>query len=101
MTDRKAQLGNVAFGGNWLEEILITEELQNVLHIVEMAAQDCADRDVQTEEFLEAMLYVRKNIEKGPMLTGAMFKALVNPDQEQRRHLALDVARMVRLWAGL
>ena len=88
MMERKDQLRNVAFGGNWSEEILIVDELRRVLALVEASAADCADRDVATEEFLSAMLYVRKNIEKGPMLTGAFFKAL-------------RVAKMIRGWAGL
>ncbi|MHC0055449.1 hypothetical protein [Actibacterium sp. D379-3] len=101
MAERKDQLRNVAFGGNWSEEILIVGELRQVLALVETAAADCADRDVETEEFLSAMLYVRKNIEKGPMLTGAFFKALRIENQSLRRAEALRVAKMIRGWAGL
>ena len=47
------------------------------------------------------MLYVRKKIEKGPMLTGAFFKALRIENQNLRRAEALRVAKMIRGWAGL
>ena len=101
MVERKDQLRNVAFGGNWSEEILIVGELRQVLALVEAAAADCAERDVETEEFLAAMLCVRKNIEKGPMLTSAFFKALRIENQSLRRAEALRVAKMIRGWAGL
>jgi hypothetical protein len=41
MAERKDQLRNVAFGGNWSEEILIVGELRQVLALVETAAADC------------------------------------------------------------
>lgn len=101
MAERKDQLRNVAFGGNWSEEILIVDELRQVLDLVDSAAEDCADRDVEDEEFLAAMLYVHKNIEKGPMLCEAFFKGLRCQDQVLRRAETRRVAKMIRGWAGL
>lgn len=101
MAKCKDHLRKVAFGGDWSEEILIVGELRRVLQLVETAAADCADRDVEDEEFLAAMLYVRKNIEKGPMLCGAFFKALRTENQSLRRAEALRVAKMIRGWAGM
>lgn len=101
MAERKDHLRNVAFGGNWSEEILIVDELRRVLGVIDAAAAECAERDVESEEFLSAMLYVRKNIEKGPMLCGAFFKALRIENQSLRRAEALRVAAMIRGWAGL
>ena len=101
MVERKDQLGNVAFGGNWSEEILTNERLASVLDCVEAAAVECADRDVEDEEFLAAMLYVRKEIEKGPMLCGAFFKALRTENPGLRQVEAVRVAKMIRGWAGM
>lgn len=101
MVERKDQLGNVAFGGNWSEEILVVEELREVVALVETAAAECGDRDVEDEAFLAAMLYVRKNVEKGPMLCTAFFKALRQENQSLRRSEAVRVARMIRTWAGM
>ena len=40
MVERKDQLRNVAFGGNWSEEILVVDELNRVLGTVEKAAHE-------------------------------------------------------------
>lgn len=101
MATRKQQLGNVAFGGAWSEEIQTVGELCDVLSVIEAAAAECADKDVEDEAFLAAMLFVRKNIEKGPMLSSAMFKALRTENQAIRRSEALRITRMIRTWAGL
>ena len=101
MTDRKSQLGNVAFGGNWSEEILFNEELNRVLDIIESAAIHCTERDVRGEEFLAAMLYVRKNIKSGPVHCKVMFEALRQENQGLRQQGALKAAQRIRTWAGM
>ncbi|MEN8951974.1 MULTISPECIES: hypothetical protein [Planktotalea] len=101
MAERKDHLRNVAFGGDWSEEILVVDELRRVLGLVETAAAECAVRDVESEELLAALLYVRQNIEKGPMLCGAFFKALRIENQTLRKSEATRVAKMIREWAGL
>lgn len=101
MVKKKNQLGNVAFGGNWSEEILVNEELRSILDVIDKAVEDCAERDVEDETLLQAMLYVRKNVEKGPMLCAAFFKAVRNENQGFRQEGVRDVANMIKLWAGL
>ncbi len=99
--DKRKQLGNVAFGGNWSEEILILDELRSVLSVVDQAVEDCMDRDVEDEELHRAMLYVRKNVEKGPMLCEAFFKAIRIKNQSLRQEQLKNVGKMIRTWAGL
>ncbi len=53
--DKKKQLGNVAFGGNWSEEILILDELRSILGVIDKAIDDCMDRDVEDEDLHQAM----------------------------------------------
>jgi len=100
MAERKQQMGNVAFGGNWSEEILYREELRVILDVIDRAAFECGDRDVEDEELLSAMLYVRKNIEKGPMLSGAFFKALRLHDRQHRLAEVQRVVGLIHNWAG-
>jgi len=99
--DKKKQLGNVAFGGNWSEEILILDELRSILEVIDKAIDECMDRDVEDEDLHQAMLYVRKNVEKGPMLCVAFFKALKIENQCLRQERLQEVGNMVRLWAGV
>lgn len=101
MVEHKKKMGNVAFGGGWSEEILIVDELTKVLSIIDDAAENCADRDVENEELLAAMLYVRKNIEKGPMLSASYFKGLRITNQSLRKTEVKRVAGMIRSWAGM
>jgi hypothetical protein len=100
MVERKEQFKNVAFGGNWSEEILVNEELSSILGIIDMAANKCREKDVEDEALLNAMLYVRKNVEKGPMLCAAFFKALRIQDQNLRYNEVNRVNLMIRTWAG-
>jgi hypothetical protein len=99
--DKKKQLSNVAFGGNWSEQILVNDELQAVLDVIQNAVADCMDRDVEDEALLNAMLYVRKNVEKGPMLCAAFFKAIRIQNQALRYDEVSNVEQMIRLWAGV
>jgi hypothetical protein len=98
---KKKQLSNVAFGGNWSEQILVNDELRAVLDVIRMAVADCMDRDVEDEPLLNAMLYVRKNVEKGPMLCAAFFKAIRIQNQVLRYDEVCNVEQMIRLWAGV
>ena len=99
--DKKKQLGNVAFGGNWSEEILILDELRSILGVIDKAIDDCMDRDVEDEDLHQAMLYVRKNVEKGPMLCVAFFKALKIENQSLRQERLQEVGNMIKMWTGV
>ena len=99
--EKKKQLRNVAFGGNWSEEILVKDELRIVLGVIEQAVTNCSTRDVEDEALLNAMLYVRKNVEKGPMLCAAFFKAIRIENQGLRYTEACKVEYMIRMWAGV
>ncbi|MCD9147934.1 hypothetical protein [Pseudophaeobacter flagellatus] len=100
MTDIKKQLSNVAFGGSWSEEILSTASLKAALHVINQAAEECAERDVATEELEEALGYIRAKIGKGSELAGQFSKAIRDPDQVMRKQGALRVAKSITRWAG-
>lgn len=99
--EKKNQLRNVAFGGNWSEDILVKDELNVMLEVIEQAVTNCSTRDVEDEALLNAMLYVRKNVEKGPMLCAAFFKAIRIENQGMRYTEACKVEYMIRMWAGV
>ena len=99
--DKKNQLSNVAFGGNWSEQLLIEHELGENLTVIESAISECTERDVEDEALLNAMLYVRKNIEKGPMLCEAFFKAIRIENPSLRQQELERVGRMIWDWSGV
>ena len=98
--DKKTQLANVAFGGNWSEQLLRDDELHQVLDVIATAVTQSLDRDVEDEALLNAMLYIRKNVEKGPLLCAAFFKALRIENQGLRYDKLCKVEYMIRTWAG-
>lgn len=99
--EKKKQLSNVAFGGNWSEEILVIDELRATLSVIDKAVDECMDRDVEDEELHQAMLYVRQNVEKGAMLCSAFFKALKIQDQVSRQVELQRVVQLIWAWSGL
>jgi hypothetical protein len=99
--EKKKQLSNVAFGGNWSEEILVNDELEAVLNVIAQAVTHCANRDVEDEALLNAMLYIRKNVEKGPMLCTAFFKAIRIENQGLRQAESCKAEYLIRQWAGV
>lgn len=101
MVERKKQLGNVAFGGNWSEEILIVGELKLVLAVIEGAVAESPDRDVFDADLRVALEYVSANIEKGPMLVEAFMKGLRTENQGIRHAELHRVYEMIHNWAGL
>jgi len=101
MVERKKQLGNVAFGGNWSEEILIVGELKLVLAVIEGAVAESIDRDVFDADLRAALEYVCAKIEKGPMLVEAFKKGLRIENQGMRHTELHRVYQMIHNWAGL
>ncbi len=101
MMDFKTQLSNVAFGGAWSEALVAQDELQNIMDVLQRAADDCAERDVNDRDFLHALRYVRAEIEKGPMLVEGLQKALLEPHPALRAQAVQRYVAMIREWAGL
>lgn len=91
----------MAFDGNWSEEILILDELHSILSVIDKAVEECTERDVESEDLHQAMLYVRMNVEKGPMLCEGFFKALKIENQCLRQERLQEVGNMIIMWAGV
>ncbi|MCW8842181.1 MAG: hypothetical protein OQK00_02075 [Rhodobacteraceae bacterium] len=96
----KSKLGNVSFGGNWSEDILVSDRMDAALDFLDCAARECSDRDVRGEEMDAALAYVAENIEKGAMLATALRHALEQAEPWQRQNGALHVVGMLRRMSG-
>jgi hypothetical protein len=100
MVERKKHLSNVAFGGAWSEEISARDEVQAVLEVLTRAAAECGERDVRDAALADALCYVYREVEKGPMLVAGFQKALLEPLPDMREaHVKRYVAMIVN-WAG-
>lgn len=99
--DYESKMSNIAFGGNWSEELVFTRQLQEVLYDLEWAVEHCTERDVNTEAVQDSLRYVSAQIEKGPMLVDAFQRAMqidIPPIRRDRMAKALD---RIRTWAGI
>ncbi|WP_339713347.1 hypothetical protein [uncultured Sneathiella sp.] len=100
MTEKKKQLGNVSFGGNWSEQLVDIDRLKRMLSVIERAARDCASRDVRSRPLEKALEEISLTIEKGPQLTRRFMRALAEPNPGLRHMEASRVARIIRRSVG-
>ena len=89
---------NVAFGGNWSEELVSLNEYECALAVLQHAIDVCAEEDPRGPELEEALIYLAQRIEKGAGLTQRFRKALTIPHQEQRVHEASQALRLIKNW---
>ena len=100
MVERKKQLSNVAFGGNWSEELVDQDRLRSILLVIERAARDCSERDVRGSQLDRALKEIEIMIEKGPQLAGRFRRILTEPHPTVRQQEAQRIARMICRAAG-
>lgn len=98
--DIKSKLGNVSFGGNWSEELLTLNEICAMLDIIDLAAEECVERDVNGDELEVAMQFTYAQVEKGPMLVEALRKALSIREPGLRQEEAMRIADYIRRFSG-
>jgi hypothetical protein len=98
--ERKKQLGNVAFGGNWSEELIDADRLKRIMSVIERAARDCARRDVRSQELEKALNEISLVIEKGSQLTKRFMRALAEPNPGLRHMETNRVVRIIRRSTG-
>jgi hypothetical protein len=100
MTERKKQLSNVAFGGNWSEDLVDIDRLNRILSVIERAARDCASQDVRSRQLEKALDEISQTIEKGPQLARRFMRALAELNPSLRHMEASKVARIIRRSVG-
>ena len=101
MVERKKHLSNVAFGGAWSEQIIEQDALNDVMSVLQKACDECANRDVNDRALIDALRYVRGNVEKGPMLVEGFQKALLEPNPNIRQERVKRYIKMIFNWAGM
>ncbi len=98
MATFKEKMRNVAFGGNWSEELVSLNERDCALAVLQRAVDICTEEDPRGLELEEALSYLAERVEKGASLTQRFKKALIIPHQEQRAREAAETLRLIRNW---
>ena len=88
--ERKKQLSNVAFGGDWSEAILVREAVGEAVATLQGAVDACQDEDIRTGETRAALAYLTKRVARGAMLERAFWKAAAIADPALR---GMELAR--------
>jgi len=82
--DRKRQLSNVAFGGEWSEAIPIQEVIQEALDVLRMAVARCDEENPLTEEVHAALERLAQRVVRGSLIKAAFLEAAVIADPSLR-----------------
>lgn len=99
--ERRQQLRNVAFGGDWSEQIPIREDLRAALDTLEMAVLASADEDPCEGAILTAVDALCRGVAKGDRMARSWREASAIHDQGLR-YAALDrVFKNIRSGVGL
>ena len=93
--EREQQLKNVAFGGDWSDQILVRERVQGALALLGGAVDDCAEVDAARAEVLVALQFLCGRIARGELMEASWRKAAAVFHQEERhRQLAIVLGRI-------
>lgn len=84
--DRREQLANVAFGGNWSEEIEPAERREAALATLREAVAGAAEADPRTPEALAALALITRDHPKAALLAARFAKAAAIPEPGHRLH---------------
>lgn len=98
--DRKSQLANVAFGGDWAEQIIPRETAQSAIEALERAVRGCRYEDYRNDAVRDALEVVRVK-PKGDLLASRFWKALSNRNPALREQEAGDALRLIRSAIGV
>lgn len=98
--DRQGQMANVAFGGEWSEQIAPQEAMLEALDLLESAATRTGEEDLRADRALAAALdLATARHPKGEMLRHAWSRALDIPLPGVRAQEIARVASAIIVWA--
>lgn len=100
--DRKGQLGNVAFGGAWSEQIPRKERIAQCVEIIQQAPGRAEEEDLrQDEELALAIDYIGKNHPKGHEIKRSWTRALGLESPALRQSELHRLARVMTAWTPI
>jgi len=99
--ERKRQLSNVAFGGDWSEKIAGNEALIEAMAVLERAIDRTEDEDLRADAVtLQAIALVTAKVQKGGDMAQAWAKALTLPHPALRQAELGRITRLIRAALG-
>ena len=98
--ERKDQLKNVAFGGDWSEQIVVRERVAACLATAERAVRESHVLDPCREDVLAAIGFLCSRIARGGIIAESWSKAGGIADQGLRRRALEQAMKNIRSGIG-
>lgn len=98
--ERKRQLANVAFGGDWSEAIVPRERLQAAMQTLRLAVRYCREVDPRTAEVNDALVLIRR-MTRGDILAEAFLKAAGIENMDVRHSELQRVLKIIASAVGV
>lgn len=99
--DKKKQLKNIAFGGDWSEKTLADHEKEVFLDKLRKTYQKSMTGELKDKELQEILIYIRKNVEKGNLLAKSFEEKIKIKNSHQRKTELLKVINIIKLWLAI
>lgn len=94
----KKKISNVAFGGNWSEELITEYEILESLASLQWAVDNCRKREVNTPKVNAALIHLTKDLEKGKILSDRFKRGHLIIDQNSREAHFRECFRLIKVW---
>jgi hypothetical protein len=99
--ERKKQLGNVAFGGDWSEQILTRERTQQAFSVLLQAVEDAADEDAGRDDVVAEVEYLCSRIARGELMLKSWQASARQFNQVERKKALARVLQTIRSGVGV
>ncbi|MDG2187288.1 MAG: hypothetical protein P8K09_03395 [Hyphomicrobiales bacterium] len=96
--DKKKQLKNVSFGGDWSEKILNDYERDIFIQKLKNIYQSCLINEFPEDDLEEVFYYIKNNIEKGDIFAQSFKDKLKIKDPYQRQTELLRTINNIKKW---
>tara|TARA_S200000501_G_scaffold338996_1_gene346247 strand:- start:58 stop:360 length:303 start_codon:yes stop_codon:yes gene_type:complete len=96
--DKKKQLKNISFGGDWSEKILNDHEKHIFIKRLKYIYESSFINEIPKSDLEETFFYIKNNIEKGDIFIQSFKDKLKIKDPYQRRSELLRTINNLMRW---
>tara|TARA_B100000900_G_C20248267_1_gene580867 strand:- start:145 stop:447 length:303 start_codon:yes stop_codon:yes gene_type:complete len=99
--DKKKQLKNVAFGGDWSEKSLEDHEKKMFLKEIKKIYESCFCNEISEKDLQEILYYMKNNLEKGHIFAKSFEEKLQIKDPYLRKAELTKTINNIRKWLAI
>ena len=99
--EKKKQLKNVAFGGDWSEKSLEDHEKKIFLRKMNNIQESCFSNEIGEEDLQGVLHYIRNNLEKGHIFAESFEEKLGIKDPYLRKVELLKTINNIKKWLAV